>query len=319
MAAGPALVVVGAASRDVDPSDPRGWRLGGGVSYTALTAARLGLATAALIGLDALAEHAHELDLLRAAGVELMPVRLAHGPVFVNVERPEGRIQECVERSDPIPVAALPAAWRDAPGWVLAPVAGELPDGWAVVPSEGATVAVGWQGLLRELVPGRQVRQGPPRPSPILARADIVGVSRDDLDPSIKLADLCRLLRPGARLSVTRGDRGGLVMEVAADGPRQLRRYPAIQGGEAVDPTGAGDVFLAALAAARTEPRLVGGRFDVAFDVLLAATAASFVGEAYGLAGVPDRSAVRSRMREALAGIAPSLGHDPGEAVRRLE
>ena len=34
------------------PDDPRGWRLGGGVTYAALTTARLGLRTAAYIGVD---------------------------------------------------------------------------------------------------------------------------------------------------------------------------------------------------------------------------------------------------------------------------
>src|SRR5439155_22807898 len=48
----PDVVVVGAAARDIAPDDPRGWRLGGGVSYSALTTARLGLRTAALVGVD---------------------------------------------------------------------------------------------------------------------------------------------------------------------------------------------------------------------------------------------------------------------------
>ena len=37
------VVVVGAACRDVAGNDRRGWRLGGGVTYSALTIARLGL------------------------------------------------------------------------------------------------------------------------------------------------------------------------------------------------------------------------------------------------------------------------------------
>src|SRR6478752_3913971 len=41
---------VGSASRDLTSDDPRGWRLGGGVTYAALTTARLGLRTAAVVG-----------------------------------------------------------------------------------------------------------------------------------------------------------------------------------------------------------------------------------------------------------------------------
>jgi sugar/nucleoside kinase (ribokinase family) len=67
-----------------------------------------------------------------------------------------------------------------------------------------------------------------------------------------------------------------------------------------VDPTGAGDVFLAALAAARIAPRLVGGRIGQGFDLLLAAAAASLVLEGPGMLGVPTRDAVRIRMAAAL-------------------
>ena len=299
----PLVVVVGSAARDLAEDDPRGWRLGGGVSYSALTTARLGLRTAAIVGVDVEASTASELDLLREAGVEVHLVVLEHGPVFVNIERPEGRLQLCGGHSDPIPVAAVPDAWRSAPGWILAPVAAELPPDWADVPAADALVAVGWQGLLRELEAGQPVRHVAPRPDPILRRADLVGLSRDDVDRSIELADLYGLLRRGASLAVTQGDHGGLVVH-GAHGDREaaleLRHYPAVPSRAAVDPTGAGDVFLAALAAARIEPRLVGGRIGQGFDLLLAAAAASLVLEGPGMLGVPWRDAVRVRMAEAV-------------------
>jgi sugar/nucleoside kinase (ribokinase family) len=102
---------------------------------------------------------------------------------------------------------------------------------------------------------------------------------------------------------VTQGDQGGLIVhgahgDVAAD--LQLRHYPAVPSRDPVDPTGAGDVFLAALAAARIEPRLVGGRIGQGFDLLLAAAAASLVLEGPGMFGVPTRDAVRRRMAEAI-------------------
>jgi len=296
-------VVVGAAARDLVGDDPRGWRLGGGVSYSALTTARLGLPTGAIVGVDDAASTASELDLLRQAGVEVHLVRLDHGPVFENIERPEGRLQLCGGASDPLPADVVPEAWRDAPGWILAPVAGELPARWAEVPRSDAFVAVGWQGLLRELVAGEAVRLVAPRPDPIIRRADLVGLSRDDVDRGMGLADLYALLRRDASLAVTRGDRGGLVAHGAhgdRDAALELRHYPAVPSHDTVDPTGAGDVFLAALAAARIEPRLVGGRLSQGLDLLLAAAAASLVLEGPGLVGVPTRDAVRIRMGEAV-------------------
>jgi len=293
----PSVVVVGAAARDITDGDPRGWRLGGGVSYSALTTARLGLSTAALVGVDAEATGAWELDLLRSAGVDVRLVPLEHGPVFVNIEQPGGRVQECRDRSDPVPIDAIPPEWVPAPGWILAPVAAELPAAWADVPHGDALVAVGWQGLLRELVPGATVRHLRPRPDPIIGRADLVGLSRDDVDRDVVVEALYELLRPGASLVVTQGDRGGLVAR-SADGRLGFRHYPAVPSGTSVDPTGAGDVFLAALAAARIEPRLVGGRLDQGFDLLLAAAAASLVLEDHGLLGVADRASVSARISE---------------------
>jgi sugar/nucleoside kinase (ribokinase family) len=299
----PKVVVVGAAARDLADDDPRGWRLGGGVSYSALTTARLGLPTGAIVGVDEEASTASELDLLRDAGVDVHLVRLDHGPVFVNIERPEGRLQLCGSHSDAIPFGSVPAQWLAAPGWILAPVAAELPPEWAAVPAEDALVAVGWQGLLRELVAGEAVRHVAPRPDPIISRADLVGLSRDDVDRDLALADLYGLLRRGASLAVTQGDHGGLVAHGARadrEAALELRHYPAVPTHDPVDPTGAGDVFLAALAAARIEPRLVGGRIGQGFDLLLAASAASLVLEGQGLLGVPTRDAVRVRMAEAI-------------------
>ena len=299
----PQVVVVGAASRDVVDDDPRGWRLGGGVSYSALAVARLGLPTRAVIGVDREASTASELDLLREAGVDVHLVPLERGPVFVNIERPEGRLQLCHSPSDPMPSAAVPDAWLDAKGWLLAPVARELPAEWADAPPPDAIVALGWQGLLRELTAGEAVGHVRPGPDAVVARADLAGLSRDDVERGVEIGDLTGFLRDAATLVVTQGDRGGLVAR-RIYGVLRLRHYPSVRSHDPVDATGAGDVFLAALAAARIEPRLVGGRLAAGYDLLMAAAAASLVLEGPGMLGVPDRDAVRARMGEAARGWA---------------
>lgn len=297
---GPAIVVVGAAARDIAADDPRGWRLGGGVSYSALTTALLGVPTGALIGVDALAARATELDLLRAAGVDVRLVPLEHGPIFENIETPAGRIQRSHGPSDPVPPSALPEDWRAAPSWMIAPVAAEIPDEWAAAIPSDALVAVAWQGLLRELRPDDVVLHHPPGPSPVVARADILGVSRDDFDADIPLAALTAVMKDGAQLCVTRGARGGLAMTAGPDGPRDMKAWPPVPPDRIVDPVGAGDVFLASLLAVRTDPRLVGGRIAHNADLLLAAAAGSLVLEGYGLLGVPDRLQVLTRMVRAI-------------------
>ena len=309
------ILHVGSASRDIAPDDPRGWRLGGGVTYAALTTARLGLRTAALIGADAVASNARELDQLREAGVLVAILEVATSPVFHNLETPEGRRQTCLEPGTPLGVVDLPAAWADARAWSFVPVAREVRDDWAAVVPERAYVVVGWQGFLRELTAGEPVRRVDPGPSALIARADLVGVSHTDVDPSTSLSDLTRWLKPGADLVVTRGQAGGLLVRVGPDGPRRTVRYLPTRADE-VDPTGAGDTFLAALTASALRPAIAGRyRSRRPLDLRFAAAAGSLAVEAVGLDGVPDRAAVnvrraRERIRRA---VLPSLDPQVGD------
>ncbi len=295
-ASAPEVVVVGAASRDVDAADARGWRLGGGATYGALVLARLGLRVGVVLGVDAPAARAHELDLLREAGAELRLVRLPAGPVFHLEETAAGRAMRCDDPGGPLPVAALPPAWRAAPAWYLAPVADELPDGWAVIPP-GAVVALGWQGLLRDLEAGALVRPRPASPRAVLRRADLVSVSAEDLDPGTDLRALLRLLRTGTLCTFTRGARGGIAFTIRPGTPR-MRRFPAVPAHGPMDTTGAGDAFLAALLAARVVPDLAGRRPHLAAALRFAATVAATHVSSVGLAGVPTLAEIVKVLRQ---------------------
>jgi sugar/nucleoside kinase (ribokinase family) len=287
---------VGCASRDLTGDDPRGWRLGGGVTYAALTTARLGLRTAAIVGADAMAASAGELDLLRDAGVRLLTVGLAESPVFRNVETASGRIQTCLAPGQPLPPVDLPPEWTAATAWSLVPVAGEVGEDWAPVIPTGAIVSIGWQGWLRELHAGRTVEHRTPASSALLRRADLVGVSHHDVRPETRSADLRALLRADACLVLTDGERGGQLLRSGPDGAENWP-YAAIAPDLELDPTGAGDVFLGALLASLVEPSLAPRRdAGLGPDLALAAAAASLVIERAGLLGVPDLAAVRKRL-----------------------
>ena len=295
--AGPEVVHVGSACRDIAPDDPRGWRLGGGVTYATLTTARLGLRTAAVVGVDREAHNASELDLIRAAGADLILVPLDEGPIYHNVETDAGRVQTCVQPGVPLPIPPLPESWQAAPAWELAPVAGEIEDAWAAAIPSGAYVGVAWQGFLRTLIAGTTVARRPPVASPILRRADLVGVSHRDVDPATPIAALTALLKPGSRLVVTRGEEGGLVLVTGGSGPDAVLRYGLTPSDREVDPTGAGDTFLAALVSTVVHHTLGGRRSDRAHPELrFAAAAGALVVEGHGLAAVPDRGAVLARM-----------------------
>jgi sugar/nucleoside kinase (ribokinase family) len=303
----PDLVIVGSAARDVAPTDPRGWRLGGAVSYGALTAGRLGIRTGALIGVDSLAARAMELDLLRQAGVDVVLAEVAHGPIFHNREEPGGRVQRLLDLGDPLSPDLLPAEWRDASGWLLSPVADELPDAWADVPPADALVGMAWQGILRHLAVGHRVTRRPPVPNALIARADIVGVSVNDVEPGTGLDVLAGFVKPGATILLTHGTSGGLAVTVQPGGERTVRRWPAVDAARTVDPTGAGDVFLAAFLGATANPELA-GRSTIGARLRIAATAASFVVEGPGLVGVPELATVRRRASQRRADAAPATG-----------
>jgi hypothetical protein len=294
----PLVAVVGAASRDLAAGDPRGWRLGGAVTYGSLTLARLGLRVRAIVGLDAAAATAHELDLLAASGAIVERVQLERGPVFENVETPAGRRQRCHSTASALPLTTTSRV-EPAPDAILfAPVAGELDDAWLALAPPGAIVAVGLQGLLRALRAGADVRRTAPVPSALLRRADLVGLSRDDLPPGSDQAAVVRHTSPTATILVTAADRGGVALVPASGGDRDERRYLAVRSERVVDPTGAGDVFLAAVLAARLDPGLVAGRGGArtARELRFAATAASLAIEAPGILGVPDLASVRRRL-----------------------
>jgi sugar/nucleoside kinase (ribokinase family) len=286
----------GSASRDLTDDDPRGWRLGGGVTYAALMTARLGIRTAAIVGADATAGSAAELDLLRDAGVALRIVALPESPVFRNVETATGRIQTCVAPGHPLPPVDVPAAWIASNAWSVVPVAGEIGDDWVTIVPMSAFLAVGWQGWLRDLAGGRRVERRPPAPSRLLHRADLVGVSRHDLVPETRPADLRPFLQADASLVVTDGERGGRLVRWR-DGMAEDWPYEAIEPDAEVDPTGAGDTFLGALVASLIRrPATPMSGPDPGPDLAFAAAAASLVIERPGLLGVPDRAAVLARL-----------------------
>jgi sugar/nucleoside kinase (ribokinase family) len=160
------------------------------------------------------------------------------------------------------------------------------------------------------MVPGGDVQRVAPSERGVLKRADLVGLSHLDVARDTSLGDLSRFLHPGARLLVTQGGHGGLLVTTGEDGPVEVLRYLPTPTEHEVDPTGAGDTFLAALLAVLVRPSVAAspGR-SLARALRFAAAAGSLAVEDLGLAGVPDQRAVllrraRERVRRA---VIPSL------------
>ena len=227
-------------------------------------------------------------------------------PVFDNQETAAGRVQVCHAVGRPLRIPILPPAWLEATAWSLVPVADEVDEAWADVVPTRAFLAVGWQGMLRALVPGGQVTRRPPGSSALIRRADLVGVSWHDVAVRTSLASLAGFMHSGADLLVTEGQEGGLLVRVGADGPREILRYRPTKSDSEIDQTGAGDTFLAAALASVIRPAIGGrSRSRRTPDLRFAAAAGSLAVEGLGLAAVPDRAAVlvrrvRDRMRRAV-------------------
>jgi sugar/nucleoside kinase (ribokinase family) len=257
----------------------------------------MGLRVGALLGLDREVRTARELDLIRGSGAQIVEVPLERGPVFRNVETPTGRIQSSEGPSDPVPSAALPAAWRKARAWVLAPVASELCDDWAEAPPADACVAFAWQGALRRLVPGERVVPLEPGPSAIVRRADILSVSRHDIPGDLPLRTIGGWMAPTSELLLTAGQLGGLLVRFGSGALVAIRAYPALPAAAEVDATGAGDTMLAGLVAARIAAGSVAR--DRASDLHLGAVAASLLMEGPGMDSVPTFERIRRRLERA--------------------
>ena len=125
-------------------------------------------------------------------------------------------------------------------------------------------------------------------------------------------------MSPGADLLITQGAEGGMLVRLGADGPAELLRYRSPASDREIDPTGAGDTFLAALHASGLRaaagngldgPRRRAAIRD-ALDLRFAAAAGSLVVEDWGLSGVADLATTEARLTRDAApdAVAP----DPG-------
>ena len=227
---------------------------GGGVTYAALTTARLGLRTAAVIGVDeAAGRRRRARPAARRRGRPAAGRRSPRARSSTTSRRRRAGVQTCVPSGVPLPIPRLPGvvAARRRPGRSRRSPARSATRGPR--PSRTRRLRRGrLAGLApRRSSPGERVGRRPPRavgaPAPGRPRRRQPPRRRPGRRRSRRCA---RLLHPGADLLVTQGRDGGLARRTSApDGsPRRLRYLPTPTDRE-VDPTGAGDTFLAALLA----------------------------------------------------------------------
>ena len=271
------VLVVGHLTED---RTPEGGQLGGAAAYAGLLAHRSGLSVTILTAADGNFPFFGML-----AGIRLLRMKSGERTRFANRYPADGtRSQRLLSRAAPIPEASVHQAVAALPpgsAVLYAPVADEL-SGSRILPrppggsrrrtAAGAIV----QGFLRRWnAEGTVSVQWPPGLGRRLSRLDLVSLAEKETPP----AHL-----PVPLTAITRG-RQGAVLRERGGRDRDVSPVPAAE----LDPTGAGDVFGAALLLALWQ----GMELRAAGE--LAAAAAALTIEARGTTGVPSLAEAAAR------------------------
>ncbi len=272
------LLVIGQVVVDDTPEGPRP---GGAAYYSALTATRLGYHVAVVTAPHAL------LDVL--AVLDGVAVHLTDAPattVFRHRDSESGRISHWSGSGPVMRIEDIPPLWRDTPAVLVAPVAQEVS---REIPGlfRRSLVALSPQGWLR-----RRDRAGLVLPGPWLGAraalnaAQIVIASQEDV---MSRQGIVRLLTQTLVCVITQGSGGALL--------HHHGRWDTVPGyaANAVDTTGAGDVFAVAFLMAYWEGR------DPRGAAAFANAAASLAVEREGAGALPDREQITARLSRGVA------------------
>jgi sugar/nucleoside kinase (ribokinase family) len=222
-------LVIGHVTTDITPT---GNRIGGTVTFSALTAQALGYKVGVITS------WANDLPLGELSSIPFINCPTEKSTVFKNIDSPSGRSQIIYSTASSLDYYQIPEPWRTAPIVHLAPVAQEVEPS-LVRNFPDALIGVTPQGWLRTWDTGGHVSQSEwPEARFVLERSSAAVISSYDVghdDHRIEeMASACPILvvtdgKLGARL-FWHGD---------------VRRYRALEVNK-VDSTGAGDIFATA-------------------------------------------------------------------------
>jgi len=229
-------LAIGHIARDLTPSGPK---LGGTVSFSALTAHAMGYPAGIVTACGP------EAPLSALAGLPLHQKPSETSTTFENTYSQGARTQYLRSRAALLSIDDVPTEWLRAPIVHIAPLDSEVePD--LLADFEGSFIGLTPQGWFREWdETGRvRARRWPaeadwPRTAPLFERAGAIVFSIEDVGGDWALVE--RWARAAQVLAVTRGREGCTIFRRGA-GARDFETSPQIE----VDPTGAGDIFAAA-------------------------------------------------------------------------
>ncbi len=244
MSSTPEFLAIGHVTRDLRSDGT--FSPGGTVTFAALTASRLGLASAIITRADP-SLIALLPTFLPAISLHALPS--SQTTTFANHYQDGFRTQYLYARAEQLQPADVPADWRGAPIVLLGPLAQEiLPEFVSLFPRRpGALIAATPQGWLRRWDDDGRVWPTPWQTADqLLPLLDVLILSHDDLLPFAdgKRDEADAILTQWSTrvplLVATDGRHGATLFRQG-----HTRRFPSYPAQE-VDPTGAGDVFAAA-------------------------------------------------------------------------
>jgi sugar/nucleoside kinase (ribokinase family) len=268
----PDYLVIGHVAKDIAPD---GHTIGGTVTYSAVTAQRLGLQAAIVTAADA--QFGAEVQ-AALPGVAVHARQSAQSTTFQNTYTDGGRVQSLLGHADCLALGDVPEAWRKARIVHLGPIAQEV-DAALARQFPGSLVALTPQGWLRQWDASGRVRPSDwPDALAVLGQVDVLIFSPEDVGHDWDRIHAYTRAAPLAVLTLER--HGALVFR------RDEGRWLAPREARVVDPTGAGDVFATAFLSVYVDQR------DPFAAARFANVAASFSIEGRGIAAIPDRATV---------------------------
>ena len=221
-------LVIGHVAHDLTPQGPR---LGGTVSYSALTARALGLR----VGVVTTSGPETSLEALK--DISVIALESPRSTTFENIYTEQGRIQYLRAQATRIDFEDVPDVWRRAPIIHLGPIADEMD---AILPDSFSPTLLGLtpQGWMRQWDSESRVSRKLWDADAALARASAVVISREDVNGDDERIEY--IAHQTRILAVTENSAGAVLYW---NGDRRRFRAPDVKE---VDATGAGDVFAAA-------------------------------------------------------------------------